>query len=115
MVATHSKTGAAPGKSSGSRIGQWTLALSGLALAGVVLLGVAFAVDLVESAESFTDNWLLTGWGLVILASGAASVVLGAVAIIRRHERSWMVLLATLVGVLVTALMLSEVAQGLAG
>lgn len=113
VVDTHQKTGAAPGKPSGSRIDRWTVALSGLAFAGVVLLGVAFALGWVESAESFTDNWLLTGWGLVILASGAASVVAGAIAIIRDHERSWMVVLATLVGLLVTALMLSEVAQGL--
>jgi hypothetical protein len=40
-------------------------------------------------------------------------VVVGALAIIRRHDRSWMVLLAACVGLFVAAVMLNEVAQGL--
>jgi len=95
-----------------SRAGTWTLALAGLALGGTVALGVAFSLGL-EPAESFGDSWLLTGAGMAILASGAASVVTGTLALARRHDRAWTVLAAALVGLLVTALMLQQVAEGL--
>jgi len=95
-----------------SRIGKWTLALSGLALGGTVALAVAFSLGL-EPADSFSDNWLLTGSGVAILATSAATVVTGALALFRRHDRSWVVLSATVLGLLVTALMLQQVAEGL--
>ena len=96
-----------------SRPGRWATLLAGMSVAGVVLSVVGFATGVVESASSFSDNWLLTGWGVAVLASGAASVVAGSLAITRRHDHSWGVLLATGFGVLVTALMLQQVAEGL--
>lgn len=99
--------------SPGSRTGRWTVALAVASVAGIVLLALAFALGLIETADSFSDNWLLTGWGVAILASGAASVAAGALAVIRHHERSWTVLLAALIGLLTTAVILHEVAQGL--
>jgi hypothetical protein len=112
MRATVSKTHQSMGWSPESRIGKWTLALAGLGLGGTVVLGLAFSRGL-EPAGSFTDNWLLTGLGAAILASAAASVVTGGLALIRRHDHSWMVLSATGIGVLVTALMLQQVGEGL--
>jgi hypothetical protein len=112
MRATVSKTHHRMGWSPESRVGKWTLALAGLGLGGTVVLGVAFSLGL-EPADSFTDNWLLTGSGAAILASAAASVVTGGLALIRRHDHSWMVLSATGIGVLVTALMLQQVGEGL--
>jgi len=96
-----------------SRIGNWTLALSAASVVGLVISVVGFATGVMKSASSFGDNWLLTGWGVAVLVSGAASVGAGALAIIRHHDRSWTVLLATCIGLFVTALMLNEVAQGL--
>ncbi len=90
------------------------LALAGLALGGTVVVGVAFSLGL-HRADSFADNWLLTGSGAAILVSGAASVVAGVVALLRRHDRSWAVLSATASGVLVTALMLQQWLKGWAG
>ncbi len=96
-----------------SRPGTWTLALASASVVGVVLLAISLATGLVESAADFTDNWLLTGWGVAILATGASSVIAGAFAIIRRHDRGWIVPIAALLGLLMTVLMLHEVAQGL--
>ena len=96
-----------------SRSGRWTIALAGMSVAGVVLSVVGFATGVVESASSFSDNWLLTGWGVAVLVSGAASVIAGSLAITRRHDHSWGVLLASGFGILVTALMLQQVAEGL--
>lgn len=95
-----------------TRWGTWALSLTGLALGGTAALAIAFSAGL-ESADSFTDNWMLTAAGVAILASAAASSVTGLLAMIRRHDHSWSVLSATGVGVLLTALSLQQVAEGL--
>lgn len=95
-----------------SRLGTTCLALGGAAFAGLVLLSVAFALGM-DHADSFTDSWLLLGWGLLILGSGLGAGVAGAVAMIRDHERSWAVALMTAVSVVVAFVMLREAAQGL--
>lgn len=94
-----------------SRAGAWAVGLAGLVLCGVILLVIGFALGM-EPAETFTDNWLLTVAGAAILAGGVASAVVGAVALVRR-DRSWAVAVATTVGVLVTALLLQQLAEGL--
>lgn len=94
-----------------SRVGAWAVGLAGLVLCGVILLVIGFALGM-EPAETFTDNWLLTVAGAAILAGGVASAVVGAVALVRR-DRSWAVAVATTVGVLVTALLLQQLAEGL--
>lgn len=95
-----------------SRVGRLAVAFGAGAVAALVLLAVGFALGVVEHADSFTDSWLLLVWGVVIVGSGAASVVAGILAI-RRHDRSWSVLLAGLFGLLVTLAMLREAVQGL--
>jgi hypothetical protein len=96
-----------------TRLGTWSLSLASLALGGTVALAIAFAAGM-EPADSFTSNWMLTTAGVAILASAAASAVTGLIAMVRRVEHSWSVLGATAVGVLLTALMLQQVAEGLA-
>lgn len=76
-----------------SRVGRWAVALGALTLTSVVLILLSIAYNVVDLPDSFSDNWLFGVWGLTIWATGLASMVTGAVAIIRRHERSWMVVL----------------------
>jgi hypothetical protein len=95
-----------------TRLGNWALSLAGVAVGGTVALTIGFAAGL-EPADSFTDNWFLTTAGLAILASAAASVVTGSLALVRGHDRSWLVVGATGLGALATALMLQQVAEGL--
>ena len=97
-----------------SRLGRWSITLAAASVAGVVLSIVGFTTGVLETASSFSDNWPLTLWGAAILATGAASVVAGSLAITRRHDHTWGVAAATVLGVLVTALMLQQVAEGLA-
>lgn len=75
-------------------------------------LATAFALGM-EHADGFSDKPLLTLAGVAILASGTTSVLTGALALMRHHDHSWLVLSATVVGVLVTALTLQQVAEGL--
>lgn len=96
----------------GTRSGTWAVYLAGLALAGTVSLAIAFAAGM-EPADSFSDKWFLTVVGVGILGSAAASAVTGVTAIVRSHERSWLVIAGTVVGGLLTALMLQQVIEGL--
>lgn len=75
-------------------------------------LAFAFALGM-EHADSFSDKPLLTLAGVGILASGSTSVLTGALALMRHHDHSWLVLSATVFGVLVTGLTLQQVAEGL--
>ena len=95
-----------------TRLGTWALSLAGLALGGTVAVAIAFAAG-VDSGDTFTDNWLLSMTGVAILACAAGSAVTGVMARVRRHDHSWSVVSATVVGVLLTALMLQQVAEGL--
>lgn len=95
-----------------SQVGTWATSLTGLALAGTVALVIAFSAGL-DSAETFTDNWLLSAAGVAISVCAVASAVTGLLALIRRHDHSWLVVAATGVGGLVSALMLQQVVEGL--
>ena len=95
-----------------SRVGWWAVRFAGLCVAGVVLVVLAFALNVVEPAKSYTDSWAQLVWGLGIWACGIGAVITGVVAIVRHRERSWMVMLATVLGLLPLALLLSEIATG---
>ena len=95
-----------------SRLGQRAIALAGLSVTGVVLLVAGFALDAVEPADSYTDSWAQLVWGLGIWACAVAAFVLGLVAIVRHHERSWLVVVATALGLLPAVLLISEIALG---
>ena len=95
-----------------SRVGRRAIKLAGFSVAGIVLLVLAFALNLVEPANSYTDSWAQLVWGVGIWACGIGAVVTGLVAMVRHHERSWMVVLATVLGLLPLALLVSEIALG---
>lgn len=95
-----------------SRAGRWAVALGALTLTSVVLILLSLALDVVDLPDSFSDNWWFGVWGVSIWVTGVASVITGTVAITRRHERSWMVVLATALGFLPVVLLLSEAALG---
>ena len=57
-----------------SHTGRWSVALAAGAVAGIALSIVGFATGVLESASGFSENWLLTGWGLAIAALGVAFV-----------------------------------------
>ena len=95
-----------------SRVGRRAVALAALSVAGVGLLVLSFALGIVEPADSYSDSWGQLVWGLGIWACGIGAVVTGLVAMIGHHERSWMVVLATALGLLPLVLLLGEIALG---
>ena len=95
-----------------SRVGRRAITFAGISVAGVVLLVSSFALGLVEPADSYTDSWAQLVWGLGIWVCAVAALVAGLVAIVRHHDRSWIVVLATALGLLPVVLLLSEIALG---
>ncbi len=93
-------------------MGWWAVGLAGLTLASVVLILVSLAVGLVDLPDNFSENWVFGAWGVSIWVCGVASIVTGVVAITRGHDGSWMVRVATLLGLLPVALLLAESALG---
>lgn len=83
-----------------------------MSVTGIVLLVLGFALRIVRPADSYTDSWPQLVWGVGIWACAVAAFVAGLLAIVRDHERSWMVVLATALGLLPLVLLLSEIALG---
>lgn len=94
-----------------SSLGRRAILFAGLSVTGIVLLVLSFAVG-VEPADSYTDSWPQLVWGAGIWACAVTAFVAGVVAIVRHHERSWLLVLATALGLLPVVLLLSEIALG---
>ena len=95
-----------------SRIGRRAVTFAGLSVTGIALLVLSFALGVVEPAASYTDSWGQLVWGAGIWLCAVAAFLSGLVAIFRQHERSWLVVLATCLGLLPVVLLLSEIALG---
>ncbi|WP_148046707.1 hypothetical protein [Nocardioides pocheonensis] len=96
----------------GTRLGRRAVTLAGLSLTGIVLLVLGFALDIVEPADSYSDSWAQTVWGVGIWACAVGAFVTGLIAIVRHRERARLVAVSTAVGVLPLVLLLSEIALG---
>ena len=95
-----------------SRVGRRSIGFAVLSLAGIVLLVISFVLGIAEPADSYTDSWPQLVWGAGIWGCAVTAFVTGVLAIVRHHERSWMVMLATALGLLPVALLISEIALG---
>ncbi len=95
-----------------SRLGRRAITFAGLSVTGIALLVLSFAFGVVEPADSYTDSWAQLAWGVGIWGCAVAAFVAGLIAMVRHHERSWTVVLATGFGLLPLALLLSEIALG---
>ena len=91
-------------------LGRWSV---GLAIAFFLLLATLalLAKSGQEGGETFSDNLLLAVPGLLSGVSGVAAFFTGVAAILRRKERSPLVFLATLIGLLVLLFVLGEVSS----
>ena len=83
---------------------------------GAVWLGAAFAVlflinGFVFMRPTFNPSWgpvLLPFYGILMLLCGLGSGVAGFISVIRKHERSWLVLLTLLPGLWVLFMLVGE-------
>ena len=92
-------------------MGRRAIMFAGLSVAGIVLLVLSFAFG-VKPAENYTDSGAQLVWGAGIWVCAVAAFISGLIAIVRHHERSWVVMLATALGLLPLVLLISEIALG---
>ena len=89
-----------------TRLGWWAV---GLAATFVILMIINSTVFFNLPEQVGWRRTLLPFYGIFMLLCGLAAGVVGLMAIIRRHERSWLVwLLPLLVGLFVIFLLLGE-------
>lgn len=89
-------------------LGKWSL---GLIIAFFVLFGLGqLEVAMGQTGgETFFDNPLLSLTMLGAVLTGAASFLVGLVAVMKQRERSWLVYLAMLIGAWILTFALGEI------
>jgi len=88
-----------------TRLGRWAV---GLGILFVVLFLINSFVFMPTSSDAPWRQVVLPFYGIFMLLCGLAAGIIGLVAVIRRHERSWLVWLTLLPGLLVLFLVLGE-------
>jgi len=87
-----------------TRIGWWSVALG----ATFVALYIISAVVFWRMPGDVPWRPLLIFYGIAMLLCGLAAGIVGLIAVIRHHERSWLVWFTILPGLLVLTLVLGE-------
>ena len=88
-----------------TRLGRWAV---GLGILFVVLFLINSFVFMPTSSDAPWRQVVLPFYGIFMLLCGLAAGVVGLIAVIRQHERSWLVWLTLLPGLLVLFLVLGE-------
>ena len=92
----------------GTRLGRWAAGL-GASFVVLFLINSFVFMPLGESAQEFWwQQALLPFYGIFMVLCGLASGGLGLAAVIRGHERSWLVWLTLLPGAFMVFLLLGE-------
>jgi nicotinamide riboside transporter PnuC len=88
-----------------TRLGWWSIAL---AVTFVVLYIINSTVFMPSTADAPWRQVILPFYGIAMLSCGLAAGIVGLIAVIRRHERSWLVWLAILPGLFALFFVLGE-------
>jgi hypothetical protein len=88
-----------------TKLGRWAV---GLGILFVVLFLINSFVFMPTSSDAPWRQVVLPFYGIFMLLCGLSAGVVGLIAVIRRHERSWLVWLTLLPGLLVLFLVLGE-------
>lgn len=88
-----------------TKLGWWSVKLAATFIALLIINTVVF----VPSAEKVPwGQAILPFSGITILSCGLAAGIVGLIAVIRRRERSWLVWLTMLPGLMVVVFVLGE-------
>ncbi len=89
-----------------TKLGWWAM---GLAIGWVVMnFGITAIVDIRSRMAPTTGNPVAMNFGLLMLLVGLAAGVTALIAIIRKHERSWLVWFSLLPGLSTIILLIGE-------
>jgi hypothetical protein len=87
-----------------TRLGWWSVALAATFLALFTINSAVF----MQLSEAPWQPMVLPFYGIAMLLCGLAAGIVGLIAVIRQRERSWLVWLTILPGLLVLFLVLGE-------
>ncbi len=88
-----------------TRLGWWSV---GLAATFAVLFIINSTVFMPSTVEVPWRQVVLPFYGIAMLSCGLAVGIVGLIAMIRRHERSWLVWLTMLLGLMVLFFVLDQ-------
>ena len=88
-----------------SRLGWWAAGLVG---AFGLLFIYTVAVSMISRSNIASQQISLPNIGMPMVLFGLVSGVVGLIALIRNHERSWLIWLSLLLGVIMFSLILHE-------
>ena len=88
-----------------TKLGRWSVALAATFAALNIINATVFMPSIVEVPWRQT---VLPFYGIAMMACGLAAGIVGLIAVIRRRERSWLVWLSLLNGLMVVAFVLGE-------
>jgi len=88
-----------------TRLGWWAVGLIG---AFALMLIYNAGVSMIAQNNPASQNISLPNIGMPMVLFGLASGVFGLIALIRNHERSWLVWLSILLGVIMLSLIFRE-------
>ncbi len=89
-------------------LGRRCLGFLGVGIVGLLAMVVSVGSGQ-EGGDTFADNWWISGPALVAALGLVGAFVTGLIAIVRNRERSLPVILATIVGALVTMFLIGEI------
>ena len=88
-----------------TRLGWWAI---WLAAVFVIMFLINSFVFMPTSSDAPWRHVILPFYGIAMLLCGLASGIIGWIAVIRNHERSWLVLLTLLPGLWVVFMLVGE-------
>jgi len=88
-----------------TKLGRWSVGLAVTFAALYIINATVFMPSIVEVPWRQT---VLPFYGIAMMACGLAAGIVGLIAVIRRRERSWLVWLSLLNGLMVVAFVLGE-------
>jgi len=88
-----------------TKLGRWSVGLAATFATLNIINATVFMPSIVEVPWRQT---VLPFYGIAMMACGLAAGIVGLIAVIRRRERSWLVWLSLLNGLMVVAFVLGE-------
>jgi len=92
----------------GTRLGWWAVGLAGLFLLLFIINSVVFMPAYQDASSDLWRHNLLPFYGIFMMLFCLSTWIIGLIAVMRRGERSWLVWLTLLFGLLVLCLLLFE-------
>jgi hypothetical protein len=93
----------------GTRLGRWAVVLAGIFVLMFVINSIVFIPVFGQGpSPALWLRTLLASYGILLMLCGLSAGVVGLLAVIRQHERSWLVWLAILPLAFVVFFLLGE-------